>query len=237
MDESFSYDSDWQEEGSPWDEHKWELFMRERDERTDKYLERFAKLKDLPNCEELIARELNWDYDEDDEGSECPYEDMTCEECSERDACEAYLEDAGHEGRDEPDYEMPADFRSDPVWKEAYDLAIRLQYQTSSKMDVSGERGPLFDLLLNSRMVPAKIAGAFSLGFHVDAIGGNIANHKRALWSTLSCLGALSAVQSSGLLPRKICSRFRNALMDIREHLMQRIDELRELFHKLRGGS
>ena len=82
-------------------------------------------------------------------------------------------------------------------------------------------------------MVPAKIAGAFGIGFHVDVIGGNIANHKRALVSTLKCLGALNDLETLEMLPPKLCAKYRKGLFDMREHLMRRIDELRSLFHKL----
>ena len=235
MDESYPDGSQWQDDGAPWDEFKWEIFMREQDQRTVKYLERFAKVKDLPNCEELIARELSWDYDEDEEEGEefeCPFDGMDCENCSEKEQCEGYLEDDDEDG-DGAEYDAPADFRRDPVWKQAYDLAIRLQYLSSSKLDSSGGRGPLFELLLNSRMIPAKIAGAFGIGFHVDALGGNIANHKRALLSALNCVNALAVLDDSGIIPTRLSTRFRKSLFDIREHLMKRIDELRDLFNKL----
>ena len=235
MDKGYNENFQWDDDASPWDEFKWEQFMQEQDEKTGRYLDKFTKSKDLPNCEELIARELTWDYDDEDGNDEsvCPHEDMNCEECPDRMECEVYLEETDSSSSYELDYEMPADFRKDPIWREAYELAIRLQHLSSTKMDLSSGRGPLFELLLNSRMVPAKIAGAFGIGFHVDAIGGNIANHKRALTNTLNCLGALSALESSEVLPAKLCAKYRKGLFDMREHLMRRIDELRALFHKL----
>jgi len=236
MDESYYGDFQYEDDGSPWDEYKWELFMREQDEKAVKYFDKFSKSKDLPNCEELIARELSWDYgdEEDIEEEVCPHGDIRCEDCPDKAECEEYVGGDNPELIEKIEDETFADFRRDPIWKEAYDLAIRLQHLAKTKMDLSSGRGPLFELLLNSRMVPAKIAGAFGIGFHVDAIGGNIANHKRALSNTINCLGALTVLEKSSVLPQRFCTKYRRGLFDMRECLMRRIDELRLLFHKLR---
>lgn len=86
-------------------------------------------------------------------------------------------------------------------------------------------------------MIAAKIAGAFSIGFYVDGLGGNIANHKKALSSALKCLDAVAALEPTGILQKKQHARYRRAFLDLRERLMLRIDELRQLFHKMREES
>jgi hypothetical protein len=232
MDEGDIRDSEWSkffEDETPWDENKWEVFMRDEDERTCRFFGKFTKSKDLPDCEEMIVRELNGDYGEDEE-IECPHSGTDCNECPDRDECDPFSDD---DTEDDDDIVLPADFRDDPLWKQAYEVAVRLQHLAKSKMEDAAGRGPLFDLLLNTRMIQAKIAGAFGIGFHIEALGGNIAGHKRAFLSALKSLDALAALEPMGILSPKQCARHRKALLDLRERLMCRISELRQLFQKL----
>jgi len=189
--------------------------------------------KDLPDCEELIDRELNGDYAEEHE-YECPHGGMDCSECPDRDECDPFSDD---EEFDNDDITLMADFHDDPIWKKAYDTAIRLQHLSKSKEETVGGRDPFFDLLLNSRMIAAKIAGAFGMGFHLDGLGGNIVNHKKALSSDLKCLDAIAVLQQTRILTSNRCARYRRTFMDLRERLMSRISELRQLFNKMREES
>lgn len=141
MDEGEIHDSEWYkfyEDDSPWDEFKWEAFMQAGDERTYRFLRKFTKSKDLPDCEELIARELNGDYGEDEE-IECPHSGMDCSECPDREECDPFGE--YDEAADEDEILMPADFRKDPIWKQAYDTAIRLQHLSRPRSNTTAEKG------------------------------------------------------------------------------------------------
>jgi hypothetical protein len=77
----------------------------------------------------------------------------------------------------------------------------------------------------------AKIAGGRSMGFSRDALGGNIANHKRAMSHTLRALAALDEAGPSKAIPSMVAARFRGELLGLRERLMGRIVELREMFY------
>jgi len=159
---------------------------------------------------------------------------MNCSECPDRDECDPFGEN--DEFDDEEDT-LSADFRKDPLWKKAYDVSLRLSHLSLSTCKTASGRDPFLDLLLNSRLVAAKIAGAFSIGFSLDGLGGNIANHKKAFSDTLKCLDAIAVLQQSQFLTSNRCSRYRRIFLDIRERLMTRINELRRLFNKMREES
>ena len=237
MDEGEIRDSEWFqffEDDSPWDEYKWEAFMRVEDERTNQFLKKFEKSIDLPDCEELIDRELNGDYVEEQE-NDCPHNGINCNECPDREECDPFGEEDEFDA-DEDDA-ITADYHKDPLWKQAYDASLRLTHLSGLICKTAAGKDPFFDLLLNSRMIAAKIAGGFCIGFHLDGLGGNIANHKKAFSAVLKCLGALAELEQTKLLTRNRCTRYRRMFMNLRERLMTRINELRQLFHKMREES
>src|SRR5438270_11128778 len=43
-----------------WDEYDWERFLRQQDQRTEKYMELLEKYIDDPQRDEIIAREMGW---------------------------------------------------------------------------------------------------------------------------------------------------------------------------------
>src|SRR5207247_6670934 len=43
-----------------WDEYDWERFLREQDQKTEKYMELLEKYLDDPHRDEIIAREMGW---------------------------------------------------------------------------------------------------------------------------------------------------------------------------------
>src|SRR6266705_4482334 len=45
-----------------WDEFKWEDFMKEQDKKVDHYMELFYRYRDDPNRDQIIAREMGWDW-------------------------------------------------------------------------------------------------------------------------------------------------------------------------------
>src|SRR5436189_6057371 len=43
-----------------WDEYDWERFLREQDQKTEKYMQLLEKYLDDPQRDEIIAREMRW---------------------------------------------------------------------------------------------------------------------------------------------------------------------------------
>jgi len=211
----------WQDD-RPWDEYRWEAFLREQDELTERYMQLEELYHGLPDADERIAREMGWDLPAalddaslSDGAAEC---DACDDEAIEEAACE---DDARQDGA--------CDYERDPLWRRAQDVAVELHRFLDVPSD--GAVSPAVpELLGQSAMIAAKIAGGRSMGYSRDALGGNIANHKRAMGHALVTLSALDEAERAGAVPKPAASRFRKELLGLRERLMGRIVELRQLF-------
>ena len=83
-------------EDKDWDEFDYEKFMRESDARTDKYAELLDKYMNHPDCDELIAKEMGWEWmeealDEEERGAAASREE------SEAGSKEGNVPDAGQD--------------------------------------------------------------------------------------------------------------------------------------------
>ncbi len=202
-----------------WDEYDWEAFLQEQDRQTERYVELEEQYRGLPDAEELIAREMGWElpaaFDPDVSDAE---------------------PDASPTGERQPDEQIedaqesaPSSYEADPLWRRAHNVAVQLHRYLRVATDGAGfPEAP--KLLTQAAMIAAKIAGGRSMGFSRDALGGNIANHKRALDHTLLTLSALDEAEHADALPRAAATRFRRELLGVRERLMNRIVELRSMF-------
>ena len=52
--------SDFEGQEGIWDEYDWERFLKQQDQRTEKYMELLEKYIDDPQRDEIIAREMGW---------------------------------------------------------------------------------------------------------------------------------------------------------------------------------
>jgi hypothetical protein len=215
------------EEPEYWDEHRWEEHFRESDMRTDKYCELLDKYMDHPDRDEIIAREMGWDFlsesDEDEEGIFGP--EIT--QWEDPDEGEGWKADVGFE---EP-YDDRTLYRELPVYKKAFQYSI-------DAMDLL--KGPLKGSEDDSvRMFaqaviqpPAKIAGASSMGMSQSFLGGNIAKCKRGLIQANRMLRALQEILDKGLLEPKTFYDFYSRGKEVRDDLAIHIVELRERFNR-----
>jgi hypothetical protein len=74
-------------DGRPWTEAQWERFMQQSDARSAKFGELLETLRDDPNCDGIIAHEMGWDQDAD--------EDICDAELDDGDPEDAFAEDDG----------------------------------------------------------------------------------------------------------------------------------------------
>jgi hypothetical protein len=205
-----AYES-WRDDGRPWDEYEWEAFLQEQDELTERYMELEARYRDLPDAEDRIAREMGW---------ELPA-------AFSRDAEPSDYDDDGFDGLDEAE---PCSYEEDPLWRRAHDVAVRLHRALPVPAD-GAEAPAVPELLTQVAMIAAKVAGGRSMGFSRDALGGNIANHKRAMQHVLLSLAGVDRAERAGAIARGPAGCFRRDLLGVRERLMHRIVELRQMFH------
>jgi hypothetical protein len=200
----------------PWDEYDWEAFLQEQDRLTERYLELEEQYRGLPDAEERIARAMGWELPAgyEAEASESELDDG------------ALAPDDDDEGEHEPE---PRTYEDDPLWRRAHEVAVRLHRYVQLR-DAAADSAGVPELLTQAAMVAAKVAGGRSMGFSRDALGGNIANHKRAMSHALLSLAALDEAEHVGAIPQAASVRFRRELLGVRERLMGRIVELRQMF-------
>lgn len=214
-----------------WDEHDYEKLMKESDARTDKYLELLEKYGDSEEAEELIAKEMGW-FDEDETDVEADDERLSVEEMNE--ICEA----AANEPLPEPE---PHREGIDWIRTEDGDLRHPLQhrcFESAMKYwqvaEVHGlERLADKDLdqfVFEFQTTGAKLAGALNgiargQGFSDDAF--TVACLKRALDHLHKTQAGLEGVAGKKLLPESLVVAARKELFEIREGILNLMDEFR----------
>lgn len=208
----------WSDE-RPWDEYDWEAFLQEQDRQTERYIELEERYRGLPDAEERIAREMGWELP-------AAFDPDVADAESEASPSSEWRSDAQ---LDDANESAPSSYEADPLWRRAHAVAVQLHRCLRVVTDgASTTESP--ELLTQAAMIAAKIAGGRSMGFSRDALGGNIANHKRAMSHTLLTLSALDEAECADALPRAAATRFRRDLLGVRERLMERIIELRQMF-------
>ena len=194
-----------------WDEDDWEDFLARQDALNAKYEELYETLRDHPERDELIAREMHWNFPEDLFGS-YPEDDEPLDDEGEGDA----TDDFGDE------------FAAVPVYGMAQDYALAVDRQLTARLRdrvaTDEDARPARQAALS---IPAGIAGGHSIGYERDSLCGNIACCKRALASLGESLEGLLALRNRGtLLPAEADVLLQRG-RELGEAIAQRIEELR----------
>ncbi len=218
-----------EENDEPWDEFKWEESFKESDTRADKFGKLTEKYQDNPDAENLIAKEMGWDWivegleakergelrEEDDEFSE-----------DEDDEGEEWKEAAGIRSDEEHEREYPAVYHR--ARKLAY-AAIDFVRQIEGKY--SGET--CIGKFVEGATVPAtKIAGSQAFMDDVTMMGGAIANCKRGLAAANQCLQALQEMRDKQIIDQAGYVELYKQAKTVRDELAIHITEIREKFQR-----
>jgi hypothetical protein len=213
-----------------WDEHDYEKFLKESDARTDKYMELQEKYGDSDEAEEKIAKEMGW------------LEELTPEEQEEQDRRIEEMNRACEEALNEPPPE-PDPHREGIDWIRTADgdLCHPLQHRCSESAinfwDQAEEAGmetladpDLDQFIFEFQTTGAKLAGALGgvargAGFSDAAF--TVACLKRALDHLHKSQAGLEAVAPKKLLPEKVLVEARKELFEIREGILNLMDEFR----------
>jgi hypothetical protein len=216
----------------PWDEHDYERFLKESDARTDKYMELLEKYGDSDEAEAKIAKEMGWD-----DGEELSDEDAERQR--------EWIEEANRACREaltEPPPE-PEPHREGIDWIRTAkgDLRHPLQHRCFSRAIEFGHRAdelgleklddPDLDQFLSEfQITSVKLAGAL----HGLAHGREhrdkpftVAYLKRALDHLHKAHTGLEAVAPRNLLPNDMLAEARKELLEIRQGILNLMDELR----------
>jgi hypothetical protein len=215
-----------------WDEHDYEKFLKECDARTDKYLELLDKYGDSDEAEAKIAEEMGWNRDDaDNDGQGMSLEEINA-------ACEAAANDAPpqpdplREGIDwirleDGELRHPLQHRCFESAVKFWRLAQEMGFDESTDADLEQFIGEF-------QATGAKLAGALSgiaegEGFVDSAF--TVAYLKRALDHLHKAQAGLQAVAPKQLLPEASITEARQELFEIREAILQLMDEFRGRTH------
>ncbi len=221
-----------------WDEHDYEKFMKECDARTDKYMELQDKYGDSPEAEEKIAKEMGWTSEdppspagfgaagEDDDGR------MSVEEMNrvtEEALNESLPESESH--REGIDWIRTADGRiRHPLQHRCFESAMKIWHECDALGLDKCENKDLEQFVFEFQTTGAKLAGALNgiargRGFRDGTF--TVAYLKRAIDHLHKAQAGLEAVAPKNLLPEKMTTEARKELFEIREGILELMDEFR----------
>ncbi len=213
-----------------WTEHDYEKFLKECDARTDKYGELLDQYGDSDEAEEKIAKEMGWSRElTEDEAAE---EQKRIEEMNR--ACEEAL----NEPPPEPD---PHREGIDWIRTEAGDLCHPLQHRCFESgikfwnqadelgLEKLGDKN-LDQFICEFQTTSVKLGGALGgiangRGYRDNSF--TVAYLKRALDHLHKAQAGLEAVAPKKLLPDKMVSEARKELFEIREGILELMNEFR----------
>ncbi|MEW5800095.1 MAG: hypothetical protein AB1728_13935 [Bacteroidota bacterium] len=219
----------------PMDEFEWEEWMEKNDEMVDKYSALMDKYMDDPNRDDIIAKEMGWDKDEDDDGIERPwlkeFEESLDHSDDEVEEGDEWKVAAGiKEDSDIPDVE------DDPL----YQLSFSFSTDFIKWFDVLPERvhnDEQMQVAARHALIPAaKIAGASGGSGDdddKDQLGMQLAIYKRGLAAANTTLAALTTAKEKNLFNDPSLSEFIKRATELRNALAVRIQEVRERFNSL----
>jgi hypothetical protein len=211
-----------------WDEHDYEKLMKESDARTDKYLELLDKYGDSEEAEEKIAKAMGWWRELTPEEAE--QERKQIEEINE--ACgEASAEAAPEPHREGIDWIRtldgeivhPLQHRCTESARKYWDVAEELRLEELEFPDLD-------QFVFEFQTTSVKLAGALSgiaLGRDSTNDAFTVACLKRALDHLHKTQAALEAAAAKDLFPESLLSEIRKELFEIREGILQLMDEFR----------
>ena len=214
-----------------WDEHDFEKLMKESDARTDKYLELLDKYGDSEAAEEIIAKEMGWDRETEEEGGDDGGR-MSIEEMN------AICEAAANEPPPEPDPRREGidwirtedgEIRH-PLQHRCFESALAFRHETDELGFKGSGDADLHQFVFEFQTAGVKLAGALN-GIAEDRGTSDpafvVACLKRALNHLHLSQAGLEAVASRRLLPAKLIKSARKELFEIREGILTLMDDFR----------
>jgi hypothetical protein len=213
-----------------WDEHDYEKFLKESDARTEKYGELLDKYGDSDEAEEKIAKEIGWLRELTKEESEA--ERQRIDEMNR--ACEEALNEPPSEPephRKGIDWIRTADGDlRHPLQHRCFESSLKVWHECDALGLAEFEDEDLHQFIFEFQTTGVKLGGALNgvaqgRGYHDDAF--TVAYLKRALNHLHKAQAGLEAIVPKKLLPEKMAAEARKELFEIREGILQLMDEFR----------
>jgi hypothetical protein len=222
-DESEAFDP---EDDEPMNEFEWEQFLREADERADRYVQLVEKYMDHPQGDRIIAREMGWNWIREE------IEDV--EESGDREEHELWTDAADIDPNpltEGVDWIRDKDGHiTHPLTGRLHELTLAMWHACKEQglMDEPGDRD-LHEMLFQLHTASAKLAGALDgLAFDEAPEGGFVvACLKRSLVFLHNGISASTLVGDKELIEPESLRKFRASLFSIREDILRLMEHYR----------
>lgn len=206
-----------------WDEFKWERFLQEQEQRTEKYIELIEKYMDHPQRDEIIAREMGWKHMLDGESRDWEEE------------VDAAFEDEGS-GKADGSQEGVAGFgfERNPIYQKALSFNDELDEMIESSDEKVKEHPAMHALTNQVNIATAKLVAALN-DDDVEELGMSIAYLKRALAALNLALNATMQLLEGGFIGELVFAVLRGRIFDIRDDIVTTVGEYRAEFRRRHG--
>jgi len=206
-----------------WDEYDWERFLREQDQKTEKYMQLLEKYLDDPQRDEIIAREMGWTQLLDAKDWSAEVDALLDEDPEEDDDLEP-----------EQGAKSVETFEEHSLYRAAFALTIWIDQLFDQKPLLQNEPAAI-KLATHSALASAKLAAALS-GDDVDEIGMTIAYLKRALKAITISMDAAAQLLSEKLITRAQHSVLQQRLFQVRDGIITLMGEYRSEWRRRFGS-
>jgi hypothetical protein len=200
-----------------WDEYQWERFLQQQDRKTEQYFQLFEKYERHPDRDEIIAREMGWNGEEDDDSEDW------------RDSAEDD-EDSDVEGDDEDAID---ELQNSELYMQTMELNRRV-FMLVEEREALKDHPIAVELATRAAICGAKLAAALC-GDDLSEVGMTIAYLKRSLKAANDSLSALARLRQLNLIDDEDAGTIRELLFPIRESIVDSMGELREELRRRRG--
>ena len=218
----YEHDSD-----GAWDEYDWERFLRQQDQKTEKYMELLEKYLDDPQRDQIIAREMGWSQLLDGQQWSEEVDALLAEESRDEEA-----EDETQAGSQI----FPAieNFEDHSLYRAAFSLTIWIDKLFDSDASLQNEPSAV-KLATHSALASAKLAAALS-DDDVDEISMTIAYLKRSLKAITVSLDAAAALYAEKRITRVQLSSLHKRLFQVRDGIITLMGEYRREWRRRFGN-
>jgi hypothetical protein len=206
-----------------WDEFRWERFLQEQEQRTEKYMDLLDKYMNHPQRDELIAKEMGWKHLNEEDANDWDEE------------MEAAFEDDEDEDDSTGD-EFLCGFESNPLYQQALAFNSELDEMLDQLDEKAREHPAMNTLGTQITLATAKLAAALNEN-DSEELGMNIAYLKRALYALNIALGAVIQLRTKGIIEEPIFERLRGRVFAIRNDIVTITGEFRAEFRRRYGNS
>ena len=198
-----------------WDEYDWERFLKQQDQRTEKYMELLERYIDDPQRDEIIAREMGWTQVLGDG-------DWSAE-------VDALLDEDWRLQNDETssgiDQKPTESFEDNILYRAAFGLTVWIDKLFDQNAALQNEPAAI-KLATHAALASAKLAAALS-DDDVDELGMTIAYLKRALKAITVSLDSAAKLLSEKLIAARQYAVLEQRLFQVRDGIITLMGEYR----------